>query len=107
MLPVWTLRALFVHQRSLEADAAALFKAIFDAMLDDEHVALLGDADCQAALHVEYAHVCMYHNRFSQGKRHLETAQAILGLTVTLEGALGLRTKYQQEERAQVGIGIS
>lgn len=67
---------------------------------------ILEDPLCKLLFHLEAAEFYLYYRRTQNSEEHLERAQEIAGLKLSLEGAMGKRTKYQQEAKAQLYLKI-
>ncbi|KAI9032211.1 hypothetical protein DFJ74DRAFT_326425 [Hyaloraphidium curvatum] len=100
----WRARALFVQQRILDNPAATLFEETLESM-EEMEAALEGlsdESDLRAFFFLEYGLVYHYHKQDQRAKAMLEKAQQASGLHWLLSGALGKRTRFQQQDKAQL-----
>ena len=111
----WLARALLMHQRALTGAARELrdeCRARFGAAR-----ALLGGGDqgagegdgqiwlpraARAAIELEDALADAYYSRPAAAARKLEAAEQLLGVRVGVVGAMGYRTRHQQDPKAQL-----
>lgn len=110
LLPWWTLRYVSVHQQVLEARSPQLFSLAQSCM---DHV-----SQCEAVFssrpnthlavqfHLECGYTCLTYYEYSQAKEHFTKAREMAGLDIILTGALGKRTRYQQDFLAQLILDV-
>ncbi|KAM9727154.1 tetratricopeptide repeat protein 27 [Menidia menidia] len=108
LLPWWTLRYTSLHQQVLEARSAQLLslaQTSMDKVLRLQPV-LLEQRGLFVQFHLEcvYAHLTYY--QYQPAKHHVQQAQQLCGLSVSLTGALGKRTRFQEKDLAQLILEV-
>ena len=98
----WLLRINYIHQSILEESSAALFDDSENLIQQISELDLLKDAALETVFNVEVANFYLSYLRIQSSEKYLENASTTAQLTLELEGALGKRTKYQQQEKAQL-----
>ncbi|KAG5266794.1 hypothetical protein AALO_G00236280 [Alosa alosa] len=110
LLPWWTLRYVSVHQQVLEAcspqllsiartsmDNVSQCEALFSG-LTNRHLAL--------QFHLECGYTCLSYYEYSPAKEHFAKARELAELDLNMTGALGKRTRYQQDFLAQLVLDV-
>ncbi|KAJ3121262.1 hypothetical protein HK100_012450 [Physocladia obscura] len=108
--PWWKMRALFIHQRILDAPAASINDSILSAALEVEEVLKnnLGEEDpriigeLNARFRLELGLVHHYYGRQAKGLDEFSKAQEATKLEWNITGALGKRTKFQTFDVTQL-----
>ncbi|XP_046749116.1 tetratricopeptide repeat protein 27 isoform X2 [Diprion similis] len=103
----WLFRANLLHQIVLEEASATLFKETDDLIERISADDILGDEYLRTLFHVETVQFYLYHRRIQNMEKHVEIAQHSAKLNMQLVGMLGKRTKYQQDEKAQLMLKVS
>lgn len=106
---LWSARATVAHERLLQSrePSATLWQEAKDTF------AMLMDALCSntdptipdrraATVWLEYGLAEHHFDRPGRGKQSFQRAQAYSGLSVEVTGAMGKRTKFQQDAKAQI-----
>jgi len=101
----WLFRATLLHQHVLDEDSGVLFEESENLIMEINNLNILEDSLCKLLFNLEAARFYLYYRRTQNSEKHLEHAQRIAGLRLNLEGAMGKRTKYQ-EEKAQLYLKI-
>jgi len=102
----WLFRANLLHQHVLDEASGVIFEEIENLILRIKDLHMLEDPLCKLLFNLEIARFYLYYRRTQNSEEYLECAQNIAGLTLSLEGAMGKRTKYQQEEKAQLYLKV-
>ncbi|XP_034947329.1 tetratricopeptide repeat protein 27 [Chelonus insularis] len=106
----WLFRAHYVHQLILDETSNVIIEncepliqkiSQFDAWNNEENKSL------EVLFNVEAAHFWLLYKRINNSEKHLKTAEDIAMLDLKLEGAMGKRTKFQQEEKPQLFLHIT
>ncbi|XP_024886619.1 tetratricopeptide repeat protein 27 [Temnothorax curvispinosus] len=102
----WLLRATLLHQHVLDENSGVLFEETENLITKINNLNILEDPLCELLFNLEAARFYLHYRRTQNSEKHLERAQRIAGLRLNLEGAMGKRTKYQREEKAQLYLKI-
>ncbi|KAK2843883.1 hypothetical protein Q7C36_012098 [Tachysurus vachellii] len=110
LLPWWTLRYVALHQQVLEEKSPQLFsmaKSCIEKVCKHEDV-LRGDCNRTLAMmfHLESSYTCLSYYEYRKAKEHLQIAQQLSGLLINMTGALGKRTRFQQNFLAQLVLDV-
>lgn len=102
----WLFRATLLHQHVLDENSGVLFEETENLILEINNLNILEDSLCKLLFNLEAARFYLHYRRIQNSEIHLEHAQRIAGLRLNLESAMGKRTKYQQEAKAQLYLKI-
>ncbi|XP_041866028.1 tetratricopeptide repeat protein 27 [Melanotaenia boesemani] len=108
LLPWWTLRYINLHQQILEARSPALLSSARRSM---ERVlgcgsVLLEQKNLAIQFHLECAYTSLTYYEYQAAKEHIAKAQELSGLSISMTGALGKRTRFQQNYLAQLILEV-
>lgn len=102
----WLFRANLLHQHILDENSGVLFEETENLISNVNNLNILKNSLCKLLFNLEVARFYLCYRITQHSEKHLEEAQSIAGLILNLEGAMGKRTKYQQEEKAQLYLKI-
>lgn len=102
----WLFRTNLLHQHLLNETSGIIFEETDHIISQINNLDILKDPLCKLLFNLESARFYLYYRRIQNSKEYLECAQSIAGLTLNLEGVMGKRTKYQQEEKAQLYLKV-
>ncbi|XP_053093576.1 tetratricopeptide repeat protein 27 isoform X1 [Pangasianodon hypophthalmus] len=110
LLPWWTLRYVALHQQVLEEKSPQLYslaQSCMEKVCKREDV-LSGETRRTLAMlfHLECSYTCLSYYEYRKAKEHLHKARDLSGLDINMTGALGKRTRFQQNFLAQLILDV-
>lgn len=102
----WLFRANLLHQHVLAETSGVIFEETESMISQINNLDTLKDPLCKLLFNLESARFYLCYGRTQNSEEYLECARSIAGLTLNLEGAMGKRTKYQREEKAQLYLKV-
>ncbi|KAM4614999.1 tetratricopeptide repeat protein 27 [Polymixia lowei] len=110
LLPWWTLRYLNLHQQILEERSPQLLSLAHSSMEKVLRCEALFSDKCQRSLAIQFHLECVYTNltyyQYGPAKEHIQKAQELSGLEISMTGAMGKRTRFQQNFLAQLILEV-
>lgn len=105
----WLVRCLGVHQLILNENTDTLFNEINE--LSESLVTSLNatdavDVDSKVICLLELTAWQLHYKRVNSAKEKLQMAQQMLDVNITIEGKMGVRTKYQQKPVPQLMLRV-
>ena len=102
----WLLRANLVHQLTLEESSALIFDESEKLIESISQSNVLENLCLKTIFNLEVTHFYLHYRRTQSSEKHLDIAKNTAELNLELQGALGIRTKYQQMEKAQLFLKV-
>ncbi|XP_034190160.2 tetratricopeptide repeat protein 27-like [Osmia lignaria lignaria] len=102
----WLLRVKLLHQFILNENSGVLYEEAEELIIQINNLPLLKHVYCKTLFYIEAAQFYFYYRRIQQSEKYLELAIEAAKLNLKLEGVLGKRTKYQQEDKAQLFLKV-
>ncbi|XP_074616162.1 tetratricopeptide repeat protein 27-like isoform X2 [Acropora palmata] len=105
---LWALRCMAVLRQLLDESNEITKNRIF-CQMEKVHTALKQQLSgkilnrfLHCHIHLELGYLNLYYSETNRAREHFNAAQSIVGLRVELTGALGRRTKFQQQDVSQL-----
>lgn len=102
----WLFRANLLHQHILEENSGIIFEETENLISKINSLSILKDPLCNILFNLEASKFYLCFRRTQDSEKCLDQAQNRAGLTLTLQGAMGKRTKYQLEEKSQLYLKV-
>ncbi|XP_048265483.1 tetratricopeptide repeat protein 27 [Bombus terrestris] len=103
----WLFRANLLHQLILNESSGTIFDETEQLIQKINDLQMLKEnLYCKTLFYIEAAQFYFYYRRIQNSEKYVKLAQEGAKLGLNLEGALGKRTKYQ-EDKAQLFLGIT
>ncbi|XP_068205908.1 tetratricopeptide repeat protein 27 [Palaemon carinicauda] len=107
----WSFRCALIHQRIVDEKSPHLYEIILQSLNqvenDSQLVSTTISRDLTALYHLEAGHLHLEFYDVGRAGDHFQKACDALQVKLSLDGALGKRTKWQQEDRAQLVVKVS
>ncbi|KAG1704751.1 Tetratricopeptide repeat protein 27 [Nymphon striatum] len=91
----WLFRVYNIHQFILDEKSQVLYNKIKN-LISKKSDWIHEDWRLKITFYLECAHVMLYYHETAEAKEFIEVIKSITGLNVSLTGALGKRTQFQQ-----------
>ncbi|RUS85374.1 hypothetical protein EGW08_006859, partial [Elysia chlorotica] len=103
----WWLMRCLVIQQSVLTDKSPTLKATITELIDEiskKEPLMSDDTDrnTQIMFHLEAGYSFHTYYEYKRAAEQFETAKKKAGITIELSGAMGKRTRFQQEDKAQL-----
>ncbi|XP_011617929.2 tetratricopeptide repeat protein 27 isoform X1 [Takifugu rubripes] len=108
LVPWWTLRYISLHQQILE-DCSPQLHSLAQSSMDTVMKCEPGLSEhCTLAtqFHLECSYISLMYYDYKLAKEHIRKAQELSGLDISMTGALGKRTHFQQKNLAQLVLQV-
>ncbi|XP_056903586.1 tetratricopeptide repeat protein 27 isoform X1 [Takifugu flavidus] len=108
LVPWWTLRYISLHQQILE-DCSPQLHSLAQSSMDTVMKCEPGLSEhCTLAtqFHLECSYISLMYYDYKLAKEHIRKAQELSGLDISMTGALGKRTHFQQKNLAQLVLRV-
>ncbi|XP_067012232.2 tetratricopeptide repeat protein 27 isoform X2 [Anabrus simplex] len=104
----WWARALFVHQQVLDEYSPTLHAALMNLLSSESLASLCTNLSSQTRtiIHLEAARIHLYYGQVLNSKEQFAAALESAGMKMELVGALGRRTRFQQQDLAQLTLKV-
>ncbi|CAL4168267.1 unnamed protein product, partial [Meganyctiphanes norvegica] len=106
----WCFRCAVLHQRVADEKSQELYEILLQSLNQVENnpelLNISKSRDITALFHLEAAHLHLFYYDVGRAADHFEKAKNALSVKIYLTGALGKRTKWQQEDRAQLVVKV-
>lgn len=108
LLPWWTIRYVSLHQQILEARSQQLFSLAQRSMQEvlQRESLLTQQKNLLVQFHLECVYSCLSYYEYQPAKVHIKRAVELSGLMVNTTGALGKRTRFQENFLAQMILEV-
>ncbi|XP_053567831.1 tetratricopeptide repeat protein 27 [Bombina bombina] len=110
LLPWWTLRCVNVHQQLLAERSPELHDIVQSCIDEVQKIDSLFSEEEARGLAVQFrlesSYTCLYYYNYKTAKEHLQAAINLSKLKVNLTGALGKRTRFQENNLAQLVLDV-
>lgn len=102
----WYFRAIHLHQIILEESSADLFDESELLIAKIMKLDLLKDDYLNVMFNLEATQFYYLHRRVQSSENNFDNVMNISKLSLELQGALGKRTRYQKDEKAQLFLNV-
>lgn len=105
----WFLRYSIVHQYVIDENTETLYTGITRASDELMHLIEVSsiDVETKAICVLEIVQALLHYKRIWLAKEKLQLVRKLLNVEISVEGRLGVRTKYQQKPLPQLLLKIS
>ncbi|XP_043118753.1 tetratricopeptide repeat protein 27 [Puntigrus tetrazona] len=110
LLPWWTLRYVSLHQQILEERSPQLLNLVLSCIEKvckcEELFTNNAHRNLAIQFHLECSYTCLTYYEYRRAKEHLQAARDLSGIDVNVTGALGKRTRFQENFLAQLILDV-
>ncbi|ESO87695.1 hypothetical protein LOTGIDRAFT_234941 [Lottia gigantea] len=106
----WLLRCLYIQQEILDDRSPTLCKSILElvALVNQNDELFKDDRFREASIqwNIEAGYFCHLYFEYEKGREYFEKAKNLSHLDINISGALGKRTRYQEDDKAQLVLQV-
>nr|DBA26826.1 TPA: hypothetical protein GDO54_011034 [Pyxicephalus adspersus] len=110
MVSWWSIRCVSIHQQLLEERSSELFTVAQASINEVPKIGNLlskkGAQDLFLQLQLECGYLSLYFYEYKKAKEFLNQAKDLAKLKINLTGALGKRTRFQENDLAQLVLDV-
>lgn len=105
----WLLRFYSIYQKAINENTETLYKSIMET---SEKLSLLLktvdkiDNNSKGLCLLEMTECLLYYKRIAHAKEMLQQAQQVLNVKISIEGKMGVRTKFQKKAIPQLMLNV-
>lgn len=107
----WMLRSVYVYQQILEDKCASLREQVHTLIdtVSKKEPLMTDDANRELVVqyHMEVGYICHTFYDYKLAHEHLMAAKKCTGLQISLTGAMGKRTRFQTDDKAQLLLKVT
>ncbi|XP_051775159.1 tetratricopeptide repeat protein 27 [Erpetoichthys calabaricus] len=110
LVPCWTLRCVSIHQQLLEERSQELFVVVQSCVekVMENNIFFTSDQFLHLAVQflLECGHISLFYFDYTKAKEYIHRAKEMMKLQITLTGALGKRTRFQENYLPQLILNV-
>uniref|UniRef100_A0A8C4T5Q5 Uncharacterized protein n=1 Tax=Erpetoichthys calabaricus TaxID=27687 RepID=A0A8C4T5Q5_ERPCA len=110
LVPCWTLRCVSIHQQLLEERSKELFVVVQSCVekVMENNIFFTSDQFLHLAVQflLECGHISLFYFDYTKAKEYIHRAKEMMKLQITLTGALGKRTRFQENYLPQLILNV-
>ncbi|KAL2723825.1 tetratricopeptide repeat protein 27 [Vespula maculifrons] len=103
----WLFRTNLLHQFILEESSGTIFEETEILIANIGTLDILQSNFLEALFNLEVAQFYLYYKRIECSEKYLTHVENIAQVRMELQGAMGKRTKYQEEEKPQLFLKVN
>uniref|UniRef100_A0A8C4T0K8 Uncharacterized protein n=1 Tax=Erpetoichthys calabaricus TaxID=27687 RepID=A0A8C4T0K8_ERPCA len=107
LVPCWTLRCVSIHQQLLEERSKELFVVVQSCVEKGKWSKyILKFLHLAVQFLLECGHISLFYFDYTKAKEYIHRAKEMMKLQITLTGALGKRTRFQENYLPQLILNV-